>query len=113
MSSTVPESVEPRESTSEAEVTVRRAPKYPVFLVLGAVLGLLATLILTSLYPADPQVGFGALFGYFSLYGVPAGLVIGALIAILFDLVSARRATRVRAEQTTVDALPLEGELED
>ena len=103
----------PLESTTEADVTVRRAPKYPVFLILGAVLGLLATLILTSLYPADPEVGFGALFGYFSLYGVPAGALIGALLAILLDVISVRRARSARAEQTTVDAPPIEGELED
>lgn len=108
-----PEPAEPQQSTAEAEVTVRRAPKYPVFLILGAVVGLLVTLILTSLYPVDPDVGFGALFGYLSIYGVPAGVLVGALIAIVLDVISTRRARVVRAEQTTVDPLPLEGELED
>jgi hypothetical protein len=113
MSDTAAGPVEPVETTAEAEVTVRRAPKYPVFLLLGGVLGLLATLILTSLYPVDPTIGFGTLFGYFLIYGVPAGVLLGALVAILLDVISVRRAKRVRAEQTTVDALPLESELED
>ena len=43
------------------KVRIRRAPKLGVFLVIGAFVGFLVTLILTSLYPADPSVGFVAL----------------------------------------------------
>lgn len=74
---------------------MRRAPKYGAFLVVGGLAGLITTLILTTLQPADPSVGFGALFAYFSLYGVPAGIALGALIAIVLDVVSRRRAKTV------------------
>ena len=72
------------------DVTVRRAPKFPAFIIVGGGVGAIVTLILTSLYPADPSVGFGALFAYFALYGVTGGIVLGALLAIILDRVLAR-----------------------
>ncbi|CAN5300041.1 hypothetical protein BH11ACT5_BH11ACT5_06090 [soil metagenome] len=86
------------------QVTVRRAPKIPAFIFVGAVLGTLATLILTSLFPADPAVGFGALFAYFALYGVTAGVVLGAVVGIIVDRMSVRRAKTVTVEVETVEA---------
>ena len=84
-----------------SEVTVRRAPKFPAFMALGAAVGILVTLILTSLFPVDPSVGFAALFGYFALYGVTGGIVLGAVVAIILDRISARRAKTVTVEVTT------------
>jgi uncharacterized metal-binding protein len=80
---------------SESEVSIRRAPKVGVFLVLGAVLGAIVTLILTSLFKADPSVGFLASYAYFCLFGIPAGLVLGAAVAIVLDVISTRRARTV------------------
>lgn len=83
------------------QTTVRRAPKYGAFMIVGGLAGLLATLILTSLQPVDPAVGFGALFAYFSLYGIPAGVAVGAGIAILLDWVSRKRVKTVGVEVTS------------
>jgi hypothetical protein len=80
---------------SESEVTIRRAPRVGVFLVLGALLGALVTLVLTSLFEPDPEVGFAASYAYFCLFGVPAGLLLGALVALVLDLISTRRARTV------------------
>ena len=80
------------------QVTVRRAPKYPAFLIVGGGLGAIVTLILTSLYEVDPAVGFGATFAYFCLFGIPTGVVIGAVLALILD----RRATK-RARQVGVE----------
>ena len=86
-----------------AEVRVRRAPRLPVFLVLGAVVGAIATLIVTAtLGHVDARVGFAATFGYFCLYGVPAGIVLGALVGLLLDRRSVRRARVVTAEREQV-----------
>jgi hypothetical protein len=79
------------------DVRIRRAPKFSVFLILGGGIGAIVTFILTALYPVDPNVGFGALFGYFALYGVTGGVLLGALVAIILD----RRADR-RAQAGTV-----------
>jgi hypothetical protein len=105
-----PEQREPAQSTVEAEVTVRRIPRYSRFLIIGAGLGAVSTFILTASFPSDPKVGFGALFGYFLLFGVPAGAVIGAVVAILLDIGLTRRTRTGMAERTTVDPLPYDDE---
>ena len=84
------------------EVTVRRAPKIPAFIFAGAVLGTVVTLVLTSLFPVDPAVGFGALFAYFALYGITGGIVLGAVVGIILDRLSSRRAATVTVETETV-----------
>ena len=68
------------------------------FVVVGGLVGMLATLVLTSLQPADPNVGFLALFGYFSIFGIPAGIALGALVALILDAVSRRRAKAAEFE---------------
>lgn len=102
-----------REVTTESSVRVRRAPKYPAFIIVGGGLGAIAAYIVTSLFPVDPQTGFAATFGYFALYGITAGVVVGAVVAIVLDRVTLGRARTATAEQTTVEAAPVEGILED
>jgi len=94
-------------STTETttEVRIRRAPRLPVFLVLGAVVGALATLIATAAFGhVDPKVGFGATFGYFCVFGVPAGIALGALVGLLLDRRSQRRARIITAEREQVES---------
>ncbi len=90
-------------TVSPDEVRIRRAPRVPIFLVLGAVLGAVVTLIITASRPVDPSVGFGALYGYFLLYGVPAGLVVGGVVAVVLDRVASRRARTVMLERESVE----------
>ncbi|AYF97712.1 hypothetical protein [Protaetiibacter intestinalis] len=99
----VPAAPEPPAAPEVLETRIRRAPKLGVFLLVGAVLGAFATLILTSLFPADPNVGFAATFAYFCLYGVPAGVLVAALIGLALDRRSERRARTVRVEHEQVD----------
>jgi hypothetical protein len=89
---------------SEQQVTIRRAPKIPVFLLLGGALGAIVTLVLTMLQPADPNVGYPALFGYFLLFGLPAGVLLGAVVAIVLDIISRRTARTATAEVARVEA---------
>ena len=85
-----------------SEVRIRRAPKLGVFLLLGAVVGALVTLVLTSLFPADPAIGFAASFGYFLLFGAPAGAALGAIIGLIVDRISIARARTVTVEHEVV-----------
>jgi hypothetical protein len=86
-----------------SDVRIRRAPKFPTFLILGGGVGAIVSFVLTALFPVDPSVGFGALFGYFALYGVTGGVLIGALIAIILDRRSLRNvATASVVVETTV-----------
>lgn len=87
----------------QTPVMIRRAPRFSSFMVFGALLGLIATLILVSLYPTDPEVGFGATFGFFVLFGVPLGIGIGAIVAIILDRRATRRAIRVVAGKLEVN----------
>lgn len=103
---TPPLTPEPQATVTSSQVNLRRAPKYSVFLVVGALVGALVTLIVTALFPVDPAIGFAALYGYFVLYGIPIGVVLGALVAFAFDRISSRRARQVTAELTTVEPLP-------
>jgi hypothetical protein len=99
-----PEAPAEQPDASEVErVTVRRAPKLGVFLVVGAVLGALVTLLLTSLYPADPNVGFAASYAYFLVYGIPLGLLLGALVGLAADRISRRRAREIDVARQRVD----------
>lgn len=92
---------------------VRRAPKIPVFMVAGGLIGFLVVLIITPLFPVDPLVGLSALIGYFSLYGITIGVVVGALVGIVLDRRSQNRARTLDAEREVVEPWPLEGELEN
>ncbi len=84
------------------EVRIRRVPKFGVFTALGGLIGAIASVIVTSLFPADPAVGVAATVGYVALFGVTAGLVLGATVAIILDRLLARRAKTVSAERDVV-----------
>jgi len=106
---------EAEEIASDDEVTVRRAPKMFAFLLMGGALGVLVSLILTSLFPFDPGTSPASTYGYFSLWGLTFGAAVGAVVAIVVDRVSLRRAKTLRAERRRVDAPEppaVEGELE-
>ena len=88
------------------QVKIRRAPKFGAFLAVGAVAGFIATLILTSLFTTDPSVGLPATVAYFSLYGVSAGVVLGAVVALILDRRSSKRAKSISVEHEEVIAEP-------
>jgi hypothetical protein len=78
------------------EVQLRRSPKLVAFVLIFGLIGFFGTLIVTGLYPADPSIGFLALFGYFALFGVTASVGVGILLWLLLDLRSRKRAKTVR-----------------
>lgn len=86
----------------EQRVRIRRAPKFSVFVVIGALLGVFVSLVLTASFPIDPAVGFGPTFGYFAIYGFVGGILVGCIVALIFDRVLRRGAKTV---PVTVDRL--------
>ncbi len=84
----------------DTRVSIRRAPKYSAFMIVGGGIGAIVTFIVTRLFPVDPQVGFFALFAYFALFGITFGVLIGALLALFFDRRSRKRAGMVVVERT-------------
>jgi hypothetical protein len=107
--------------TSPDQVTIRRAPRFSVFILGGAVLGFLVTVVIVAVTMGidrgDQQetTGFAGLVGYFGLYGVAIGMLVGALVAVVLDRVSSRRAASLTAERVAVDPVPetVDGELDD
>jgi len=89
--------------SDETEMTIRRAPKIPAFLIVGGGVGAIVTFILTGLFPVDPQVGFATLFGYFALFGVTGGVLLGALLALILDRSATRRARTARVARETIE----------
>jgi F0F1-type ATP synthase assembly protein I len=87
----------------ESEMMIRRAPKISAFLIVGGGVGAIVTFILTALFPIDPQIGFAALFGYFALFGVTGGVLLGALLALLLDRIATRRARSARVTRETIE----------
>jgi len=88
------------------QARLRRAPRLPVFLVIGAVLGVIAALVATAAGHVDPKVGFGPTFGYLCIWLVPVGLALGAVVGIVLDRISTRRARLVVVERARVDEEP-------
>ena len=95
------------------QARIRHAPKLGVFMLVGGVIGLFVTLVVTALFPSDPQVGFIALFGYFALYGVPIGVVIGAVVGLIFDRRSSRRTRLVTVEREHAEPVEPESGVRD
>ncbi|MFJ6651629.1 potassium transporter Trk [Microbacterium sp. NPDC091313] len=91
-------------------VRVRRAPRYPVFLVVGALLGVVVAAILTLAFhgsdQASPNTGvvYSAtqVFGFVSLVCAPIGIAVGGLVAVILDARSSRRIRSFRAGHQSV-----------
>lgn len=87
------------QTPARRDAQVRRSPRLLSFVVAFGALGVFGTALVTSLYPADPSVGFIALFGYFALYGVTLSMTVGVLLWLVLDVRSRRRAKVVQMER--------------
>ena len=88
---------------------MRRAPKYGVFLTVGALLGVLVALILsfgvgeeTTSPLTDVTYSSMQVFGFLALIGIAVGLAVGGFVALMFDRASRRRARTVNFDHETV-----------
>lgn len=94
----------PEPQTPVETVTVRRAPKYGIFFLFGAAIGVVAAMILTLSFSgtaeASPNTGieYGSMqvFGFMLLICVPVGLALGGAVALVLDRTVGRRTRRVR-----------------
>jgi hypothetical protein len=100
----------PGSGTRSETVRVRRAPKFSVFLIVGAALGLLTALVLTFAFngsAAESQnTGLvyspGQVFGFLALICVTAGVAVFAVLALVLDRMSRARTREVRVDRETV-----------
>ncbi|MCS5730107.1 hypothetical protein N1031_10070 [Herbiconiux moechotypicola] len=100
--------VEPEAKVTESQstVTVRRAPRYYRFMALGVAVGLVVTLVLTFAFPEQDDFSRLQVFGFTGLFIVAICAALGALVAIILDRVSRRRARTVVMDVEHVDAVP-------
>ncbi|GAB2510031.1 hypothetical protein GCM10027064_04330 [Microbacterium petrolearium] len=92
-------------------VGVRRAPKYGVFAALGAMLGIAAAMILSTVFDgtSEPsrytEIEYSAsqAFGFILLWCLPAGILVGMLVALLLDRTVGRRVRQAHAVHEIVD----------
>ncbi|WOF22696.1 potassium transporter Trk [Microbacterium betulae] len=90
---------------------VRRAPKYSVFAALGAAVGLVAALVLSTVFDGTSEASVltqveyspSQTFGFIMLWCVPAGVLLGMLVALLLDWTIGRRTRDVRVAHESVD----------
>lgn len=83
------------------EITVRRAPKYVPFLILGAVVGAVVAAAVAYGLPGDDSFDRGSVFGFFLVMFGAGGAVLGAVVALVLD----RRSVK-RQERAIVEAVP-------
>ena len=92
-------------------VRVRRAPKFSVFLLVGAGLGLVTALILTFAFNGSSAqsentgliYSSGQVFGFLALICVTVGVAVFAILALVLDRASRRRTREVTVARETVD----------
>ena len=104
-----PSADEPRPVVDEqiVTVTVRRAPKYAVFLVAGGIIGVIVAAILTFSFSGvdelSPNTGVVyspmQVFGFVGLICVSAGVLLGGLVALVLDRTIGSRTREVTADR--------------
>ena len=87
------------------EITVRRAPKYVPFLVLGGLLGFGVAAFLAYGLPGDEAFDAGAVFGFFLILCGAGGVILGGVAALVLDRLSVRKAQRAVVESVP-DSVP-------
>lgn len=84
------------------DVEVHSAPKYGVFIGAGAILGIVAALIVVSIPPRQdaftPEYSLTTVFGFFAAFFAIAGALLGASLAVILDRVSRRKSRRYQVE---------------
>lgn len=105
------EGMESQESPETSLATVRRVPRYGVFMVLGAAAGVVAALVLTFTGTFEPTAGgavtysAGQVFGFTVLYLAPIGIGLGAVVAMLIERITRRHDRVVRVDHERIIAV--------
>ena len=99
-------------STAHREITVRRAPKFVPFMILGAVVGAIVAAIIAYGRPADPAYDASTVFGFFLIVCIGGGVILFSILALILDRMSVKRAERAVVEAVP-DSVPEAGPDDD
>lgn len=89
---------------------LRRSPRYSVFFVAGAALGILIALVLTFVFDGSENASSSTgvvystsqVFGFLCLFTIPVGVAIGGAVALTFDRMLARKTREVRIDHERI-----------
>jgi len=87
----------------ERRITVRRAPRFVPFMVLGGLLGIVVAAFVAFGLPADPAFDAGAVFGFFTVAFAAGGVILGCIVALVLDRLSFRRSEHAIVEAVAED----------
>lgn len=92
------------ETREELRVTVRRSPKYGVFMAIGALIGIVSALIISStstpgVNEAGQRVDTTPVIGLMLVIGFVVGGVLGGIVALIVDRALAKGTRTVLAER--------------
>jgi uncharacterized membrane protein len=106
---------EPEEhgTVTESSVRVKRSPRYARFMLAGAILFAIIAVVLTFAFPENPTYDRGSVFGFLLLFCGTVGVAIGAVVALLIDRSTTRKARTVLADRVTVSAVEPEAPVTD
>ncbi len=85
------------QGASERTVSYRVAPSIAAFIITGVLLGLIAAFLLTWFGPGSEKYTFSAIFGVMAFVCCTIGATLGALLALVLDKISLKRARTYRA----------------
>lgn len=97
-----------QESHEVLEATVRRVPRFGVFMALGVVLGIIAAGIITMTGSYEPSEALDVVyppsqvFGFALLWTAPIGLALGGLVALILERLARRHDRVVRVDHETI-----------
>ncbi|MGL3149214.1 potassium transporter Trk [Microbacterium sp. A82] len=96
------------DSHHTVEATVRRVPRYGVFLGIGIVVGIIAAGILTMVgnYEPSPVLDVvyppSQVFGFALLWTVPIGVGLGGIVGMVLERIARRHDRVVRVDRETI-----------
>ncbi|AXL11071.1 potassium transporter Trk [Microbacterium foliorum] len=96
------------DSPQTVEATVRRVPRFGVFMGIGVVLGIIAAGILTMVGSYEPSDAVnvvyppGQVFGFLLLWTVPIGFALGSVVALILERTARRHDRVVHVEHETI-----------
>lgn len=95
------DNAERRDTPERRGITVRRAPKYVPFLILGGLVGIAVAAVIAYALPASASYDPGTVFGFFMVLCGAGGVILGAIAALALDRLSVKRA-----QHAVVEAVP-------
>lgn len=101
-----PSSNVPAARPERRQLKVRRAPKFIPFMLVGVVIAAIVAGILTSISPSREDFATTSVFGFIFVMLLLPGIGLGAVVALIIDLISVRRVQTAVVESVTEQVEP-------